>query len=57
MKNTKTTFDALGVLSVFRLNGTDWVKRSTRTASPYGAPWRRFYFSKAEPVLWLTAKY
>ena len=57
MKNTKTTFGALGALAVFRLNGTDWVKRSTRTASIVGNPTRRFYFSKNERVLWLTAEY
>jgi hypothetical protein len=43
-------FKDLEVLNVFKLNGTTWVKQSTRTAHLYGNPERWFYFIKNEQV-------
>ena len=43
-------FKDLAVLNVFKLNGTIWVKQSSRTAHLWGNPDRWFYFSKNEQV-------
>ena len=43
-------FKDLSIHSVFKLNGTTWVKQSSRTAHLYGNPGRWFYFSLNEYV-------
>jgi hypothetical protein len=43
-------FKQLPIHSVFDLNGTIWVKQSTRTAHIWGNPDRWFYFGMNEVV-------
>ena len=45
-----TTFDKVAVKGQFVCNGTQWVKRSKRTASLFGQPSRWFYFSNKDQV-------
>ena len=45
-----TTFKNIAIGNRFFLNGTWWVKRSTRTAHVLGWNHRWFYFSKEEVV-------
>jgi len=43
-------FKDLSIHNVFKLNGTSWVKQSSRTAHLWGNPERWFYFSLNEYV-------
>ena len=45
-----TTFDKVAVKGQSVCNGTDWVKRSKRTASIFGQPNRWFYFCNKDRV-------
>ena len=55
-----TTFDRVTVKGQFLCNGTQWVKRSKRTASIFGQPNKWFYFSNKDRVSvaekWLETK-
>ena len=55
-----TTFDKVTVKGQFVCNGTNWVKRSKRTAALFGQPNRWFYFSNKDRVevaeKWLETK-
>ena len=42
-----TTFDKVTVKGQFVCNGTEWVKRSKRTASIFGQPNKWFYSEHA----------
>ena len=55
-----TTFDKVVINGQFLCNGTQWVKRSKRTAALFGQPSRWFYFSNKDLVevaeKWLETK-
>lgn len=55
-----TTFDKVAIKGQFVYNGTQWVKRSSRTAALFGQPSRWFYFSNNDQVSvaekWLETK-
>ena len=44
------TFKDIPLNTVFTFNGTQWLKRSTRTAELHGSPTRWFYFGKNEVI-------
>ena len=46
MRRYQTHFERLRIGSNFRLGGTSWIKKSSRTARTPEAPDRVFYFSK-----------
>ena len=51
----QTQFQSIPVGAIFHSNGSDYIKKSTRTADLINPPHlatRGWYFKKREPVIW-----